>query len=114
MSPAARRIILDGLGSCLLAFVDGERTTAEIANCANVSINVAVDGISHLVSNKLLTCDIRLDITETRPLEHLIEWLDQLLEDQPCRRRWMPVLRDIKQAQDLFAGADLRVPGFSA
>lgn len=89
----------------ILKWIDGQRTLQEIASGLQWTDEAVFAGLRRLIQSRLVTLRPEPPVTRVRPLEWLLDWVEQLPPSCPARPRWLGVLGTFKGFQDRFAEA---------
>jgi hypothetical protein len=95
--------------SCrLYQLADGTRTVAELAGEVGLSVEEIAAELAALRKMRAVSLAPRVSITESRPLDRLIELARLLPVSCSARSRWLEELEGIEALRARFAGASLQ------
>lgn len=103
--PQGRTLALSTQEAQLLALIDGQRTLENIAIETGLVVETAFESLQRFVQAHLIVLRPEPPVTDVRPLEWLLKWVEQLPPSCTTRGQWLKVTGEFKRLQDRFAQA---------
>lgn len=103
--PGGHTLSLSAQEARMLALIDEQRTIQEIASESDVTANIVLEGLQRLRRAHLIMLRPDPPVTEVRPLEWLLDWVERIPQCCSSRSHWVAVIGEFKHLQDRFTQA---------
>lgn len=101
--PGGRTLSLSVQEARLLALIDEQRTIQEIAIASSLTAEAVLESLQRLRQGHLIMFRPDPPVTEVRPLEWLLDWVEHTPPCCATRTHWLTVIGEFKHLQDRFA-----------